>query len=305
VTRAFEDRLRDLPPHRRQLLERMLAARSRPGDAPAEPGPVVLRTGTGPVRLVLVHPSGGEVFCYVPLTRALCDGIPVLGFRSHPADRVAPVDRQVAAVATRVLAALRRDDDPGRCVLAGWSYGGSVAFETARRCAEQGAGTPPVVLLDPPYLDTLTVPIPTEGELRAQFAYDLARLQGVPPDRLARLLEPSASAASLDELLGAVEVQPALTASEVEERYRTFAANASALHRYRPPSPYPGPVYLLTAGPEPEITAGWRRSTAGPFHHVALPGDHYTVFDAEQLPVVVRTVERAVADHRRKLEAQP
>jgi thioesterase domain-containing protein len=262
-----------------------------------DPGPVELRPGDGPVRLVLVHPSGGALFCYVPLTRALRPGPAVLGFPSSVADREPPVERRVVTVAARILAALRRATDPACCVLAGWSYGGSVAFEVVRQLAEQGGGAPPVVLIDPPFLGAVDRPVPDDDELRRQFVHDLSRLHGGTP--WARV----PGNASLADLLAAAGVDLGLPDAEASDRYLTFAAAASALHRYRPPGVYPGQVSLLTAGPEPEITAGWRRSTAGPFRHVVLPGDHYTVFDPDNLPTVLGVVEDALDALRKTLEA--
>ena len=115
---GFEERVRRLSPERRRLLERLragaAAARSEP--LGADPGPVVLRPGDGPARLVLVHPSGGALFCYVPLTRALRPGPAVLGFPSHVSDREPPVERRVGAVAARILAAsAARPTPPGAC----------------------------------------------------------------------------------------------------------------------------------------------------------------------------------------------
>lgn len=297
---GFEERVRRLSPERRRLLERLragaAAARSEP--LGADPGPVVLRPGDGPARLVLVHPSGGALFCYVPLTRALRPGPAVLGFPSHVSDREPPVERRVGAVAARILAALRRATDPARCVLAGWSYGGSVAFEVVRQLAEQGGGAPPAVLIDPPFLGAVDPPVPDEDELRRQFVYDLSRLHGGRPGARVPGKPP------LAELLSAAGVDLGLTEAEVHDRYLTFAAAASALHRYRPPGVYPGPVSLLTAGPEPEITAGWRRSTAGPFRHVVLRGDHHTVFDPDNLRTVLGAVEDALDALRETLRVR-
>jgi thioesterase domain-containing protein len=294
VTLTYDERLRTLSPQRQQLLERMRTARTRPACAPAG-APVQLRPGSEAARVVLIHPSGGEIFCYVPLARAVRPGPAVLGFPAISADRDPPVGQRLVAVAERILDALRADGDLGAYVVAGWSFGGSVAFEVVRQLAAAGGPALPVVLLDPPFLDDLTIAIPDEDELRRQFSYDLARLQGVPASALESLLDETAGPIDLETLCRNAGVAPALSADEVQERYLSFAAAATALHRYRPSGAHPGPVYLLTAGPEPEITAGWRSVTTGEFHHDVLPGDHYTVFDAEQLPIVVRAVESALA----------
>jgi thioesterase domain-containing protein len=332
---AMEARLSKLSPERRRLYEQLRRQQGRngapaaPTGAPAVPeGGVVMRparaeSGSGPGsgsdsgsgsgsgrRLILIHPSGGQLFCYVPLVRALKVGAEVIGFAADPVDRRTALEQRVVGEATRILGALRRQAeatgrDLGRDVLAGWSYGGSVAFEAARQLAASGGPTPPVVLLDPPFIEDLSIPIPDEAQSRRQFAYDLGRLQGVPAERLDAVLggvdgeggTGTGADIPLPEVLAAAGIDLGLGPQEVVERFLTFVTAATALHRYQPPAPYPGAVTLLTAGPEPEITAGWRRSTTGEFRHRGLTGDHYTVFDAENLPVVVDAVERALTKH--------
>jgi thioesterase domain-containing protein len=301
----FGERARRLSPDRRRLLERlrpgssgMTASRCAPRIPGAGPEAVVLRPGHGPERLVLVHPSGGALFCYVPVTRALRPGPAVLGFPSHVSDREPPAERRVVAVAARILTALREAADPARCVLAGWSYGGSVAFEMGRQLAEQDGSAPPAVLIDPPFLDEVDMPIPDELELRRQFAHDLTRLHG---DNAGAMLRRDSEPVDLR----AVGVSLGLTDAELHDRYLTFAAASSALYRYRPRGVlYQGPVYLLTAGHEPEIATGWRRSTAREFHHLVLSGDHYTVFNRENLPTVLGAIEDALDVLRLSLEVR-
>jgi thioesterase domain-containing protein len=294
----FGARVRQLSPDRRRLLERLRSGSAGATASPPAPGipgagrdAVVLRPGDEPERLVLIHPSGGALFCYVPLIRALCPGPAVLGFPSHVSDREPPAGRRVVAVSARILTALRHVADPARCVLAGWSYGGSVAFEMGRQLAERDGGAPPAVLIDPPFLDEVDLPMPDEDELRWQFAHDLIRLHG---DNAGADPEPAD--------LRAVGASLGLTDAEIHDRYLTFAAASSALYRYRPPGVYQGSVYLLTAGHEPEITAGWRRSTARAFHHLVLSGDHYTVFSKDNLPTVLDAIEDALGVLRLTLE---
>lgn len=272
------------------------------GAVPA--GPVLLRTGSAAPQLVLLHPSGGALFCYVPLIRWLEPGPRIVGFPAIAGDRGIPLEQRVAGVAERVLSALLREGTLHRSVLAGWSFGGSVAYEAARQSELQGAGAPPVVLIDPPFLEDSTVPVPDPACQRRQFVFDLARLDGIPEEKLvAQLGSGRDGDASLGEgeapdsmadLLDRCGVRSAFTPDELEDRFLTFSAAASALHRYQPPAGYPGPVSLLTAGPEPGISARWCAAVSGPFDHGVLAGDHYTVFDGGNLPIVGEAVRRAL-----------
>ncbi|MFC8451307.1 thioesterase domain-containing protein [Kitasatospora sp. NPDC057223] len=303
--RESQLRLAQLSPQRRQLLA---ALRSRRDADRAATRGVLMRPG-GEGRVVLIHPSGGALFCYIPLIRALPAGPAVVGFPAVPGDRAAPLEQRVVAVAARIAAELQRAELSG-CVLAGWSYGGSVAFETARQLALSGVARPPVVLLDSPFVEDLAIRIPGETEFRRQFVYDLARLHGVGEERLRPLraiaygADGSHDAPAADdgpvpdlvELARAAGITDDLTPAELTEHYQTFYAAASGLHRYRPATGYPGPVHVLSAAAtDPEMAAGWRSAAAGDFRHDVLAGDHYRVFAPDNLPTVVAAITRQLA----------
>lgn len=74
MTAEFEARLARLSPERRRLLEQLRSGRDGASAAVRDDGAVLLRPGDEPECLVLLHPSGGALFCYVPLIRALPPG---------------------------------------------------------------------------------------------------------------------------------------------------------------------------------------------------------------------------------------
>ncbi|MGH3158649.1 MAG: alpha/beta fold hydrolase, partial [Streptosporangiaceae bacterium] len=182
MTPATQDRAAGLSADRAALLRRLRAQRADPGPrpdhqpVPMRPGTVPMRPDARPAQLVLVHPAGGELFCYTPLVRALAQGPGVIGFPADPDDLDLPVTSRLPEVAARTLRALAGPADPGRCVLAGWSYGGAVAFEMARMHAAATGELPPVVLLDCVYYGD--VELEDETRLRRRFVYDVARLAG-------------------------------------------------------------------------------------------------------------------------------
>ncbi|GII62135.1 hypothetical protein Skr01_22200 [Sphaerisporangium krabiense] len=288
-----EDKLAQLSPERRKLYEQMLARRAQT-TAARETQAVVMRAGAEPRNLVLMNPSGGALFCYVPLTRALREGYGVYGCLSRPGDRARPVERRLVEVGTRILDELGAEMDLSTCVFAGWSFGACLAFEVARQHAERSGARQPVVLFDAEYAVDLSVPVPDEEELRRQFVYDVSRLQGVPSGELAWLLKPLDALTPITDMLAKTGVSLDLSADELRDRYHIFAGAAEALYRYHPPASYDGPVYALIAGAHQVSTEAWRRKSTGEFHHVALSGDHYSVFDERNLPRVAHMVEEAL-----------
>jgi thioesterase domain-containing protein len=303
---AAQDRVAGLSADRAALLRRLRAQRAAAGPRP-DHQPVPMRPGRGPAQLVLVHPAGGELFCYTPLVRALTVGIGVLGFPADATDLDLPVTSRLPEVAARTLRGLAETTDPGRCVLAGWSYGGAVAFEMARQHAEVTGARPPVVLLDCVYYGD--VELETETRLRRRFVYDVARLAGRDHDTVRTALKARERASAgvlglpvldLHVLLAAAGVTLELTEAEITARYATFRACSLSLQAYRPPTPYTGPVTLAMAGQAPGIRDRWRDVSAGPFDAVVLPGDHYTLFLPPALPAVAGLIEAAVAAHQER-----
>ncbi|MFF8804025.1 non-ribosomal peptide synthetase [Streptomyces omiyaensis] len=230
--------------------------------------PVPMRA-SGPAQVILMHPSGGALFCYVPLLRALPESVSVTGFAADPQDCALPPREGLAASAARIAHRLLETGLPDAYCLAGWSYGGVLAFEVARQIEEKTGQRAPVVLLDSAY-DEDPVPL-DEATVRERFVHDLARLTGRAPEEIAP---------ELDEAGG-----------EVADSYRTFRFCALAMQEYRPPAPYGGPVTLLTASPRIAMEEQWRAVCTGPFRAENVPGDHYTLFTEPALSRVVAALE--------------
>jgi thioesterase domain-containing protein len=289
---ADDDRVRNMSASRRALFLRLKASRAQTAGQRADHPVIPLRSGPGPARLVLLHPSGGALFCYTPLVRALRPDIDVLGFAADPADRDVPVAHRMEVVAGRALAALAALTDPARCVLAGWSHGGALAFEMARQHEAATGGQPAVALLDCSYYGD--VELDDDATLRRNFAYDFARLVGRDsPEVRAALMAIDPMAASLRALLDAAQVTVTLTDAELADKYQTFRSCALALESYCPAGRYGGQVTLLVAEQADAIAAHWRKMITGPFSCVRLPGDHYTLFTPPILPALVAGIHAA------------
>ncbi|GAA3398647.1 amino acid adenylation domain-containing protein [Streptomyces roseoviridis] len=281
-------------------LDRLLADRrtvtAEPPAGAADDGraPVPMR-GPEPARLVLLHPSGGELFCYIPLVRALRDGIGVAGFAADPRDAaVAPEDGMEAA-ASRIARALAAAGPPESYCLAGWSYGGVLAFEVARQLERDTRARPPVVLIDASYEED-TEPL-DERTVRRRFVHDVARLAGHDGPSVRAVLDDDSAAEPLDirKTLTSLDVELDLSDEELERRFTVFRACALALQTYRPPGPYAGPVTVLATTPRDALEAEWRAVSTGPFRAGDLPGDHYTVFTQPALSRVVAAIEETLA----------
>jgi thioesterase domain-containing protein len=227
--------------------------------------------------LFCVHPVGGNVFCYLDLARSLGGEQPVYGLQA-PAPGAC---LSIVELADLYLDALREAQPSGPYRLAGWSFGGVVAFEIARRLGPEEVEL--LVLLDPSTPEGWRALGGLDPAALVEiFARDLAALTG------ARLPAGDLQGLDIDGALRRVLAQAhehgvlpgGFDLVRLGEYFAMFRNNIQAMARYAP-DPYPGHLVLIQAEERPEgegeePAAAWRRLAAS----VAVqrvPGSHYTL----------------------------
>ncbi|MEV6931340.1 amino acid adenylation domain-containing protein [Dactylosporangium sp. NPDC051485] len=231
-------------------LER-LAARVDDGGAsrPDDSALVPLRAGNDRAPLFLVHAVGGTVGPYVSLAGRLRTDRAVYGLQGRAGDG------GVAGLAADYTEAIRGVQPHGPYHLAGWSFGGTVAVEIARRLRASGEPVAPVALIDTGVPEAAADP--DEAQLRAWFAEELA-------------------GAGLD---------PAALGDEHDARFAAFAVNLRAFLAHRP-EPYEGRLVYLGAAEHDPDAERWRAVGPAGFAHHTVGGDHYAVLRAPQVDTV-------------------
>ncbi|MEU3650023.1 amino acid adenylation domain-containing protein [Lentzea sp. NPDC034063] len=264
----------------------------RPGPKPAARRPLTRSTDRGllvPIvpggsgaPVYLVHPVSGGVACYVDLANHLGHDRPVYALRARGLDEGSNPDRDISVMAARYLDAIRLVQPSNTPhVLAGWSFGGLVAFEMARRLTAAGEKVGVLALIDTPAPDEDTDEL-DEVAVLLSFAGDYAEL---------RQRELKLSRAELTEvdpyrrpshLLGVMQDQGLLTspsqAAQAERQLEVFQANLDAWRSYEP-QPYEGSLQLYNAkdGSSGTGRAAWQRIVNGTVDAQLLDGDHYTL----------------------------
>jgi thioesterase domain-containing protein/acyl carrier protein len=141
-----------LYPTPRQLAARIDAIRSGAAPAAAAPGPLApLSDGVGELPLFLIHAIGGTVFGYAPLARELAGTFRVYGVAAPGLTTPGATASSLAALADDYTERIRAAQPDGPYRLAGWSMGGVVAFEVARRLEQAGHLVTLLALLDAPF----------------------------------------------------------------------------------------------------------------------------------------------------------
>ncbi|MEV8094420.1 alpha/beta fold hydrolase [Kitasatospora sp. NPDC085879] len=283
-----------LSPQKQALLDALRAGRSSAAAPAAARGTLVeLQPGSdrAAAPVVLCPPIGGGVFCYTGLARLLAGRRPVLAVAAD--ERPAP-GTTVESTAEGYLALLA-DAGHRPAVLAGWSYGGLVAYEAARRLADAG-GAVPVVLLDTMSWPA-SVPAWDAPTTLQRFLADLVDSAGpadgltggdrLPVDPAVWRLPPERALDAAVVRLRYHGVDLGLEAADLAARYRGYEVATRAMHAHRP-GPYPGPVTLLHAEDSAVAPDEWQARVSGPLHVRQVPGGHY---DVVREPVVRTAAE--------------
>ena len=261
-------------------IEGLAALLSRRQEPSRRAAVVPMRIAAGGRRpLFLLHPVGGNVLCYAELARRLGSERTVYGVQVPDADGLPPAPR-LEEMAARYLAAVRAVQPSGPYALAGWSMGGTLAYEMARQLRKAGEEGALLVVIDAlaPGRDGSPGRPLDDGEVLRGFLGDLAGLTlgaaGGPPD----LAE--ARGEGLRQLFERGRGQGLLPAdvdfSTVERLFEMFRRNLRALEAYAG-KPCPGSMLALLSEASGTLDGGWGALVSGPVEVHRLPGDHYSI----------------------------
>jgi thioesterase domain-containing protein len=261
----------------------------------ARPSQVItLRPGPSGRVLYLVHPLGGELICYRELARASRAPVRILGvsWTGQPPVFGTPL----AEIARAHVEQLHVIQPEGPYLLAGWSFGGVLAYEMAQQLTAAGATVNFLGLLDAnPVIDPITgLPVGQTPFL------------GVLDAVLDRLDDPAATQADLEKLTSAdawVQLMGApITAGASTAYLRTVLKTArtcmQAAMRYQP-RPYPGPIHLFQAAGsgaarQARLAAAIRELCSGACTITPIAGDHWGFIRAEHVTETATELDAAL-----------
>ncbi|MCP4664320.1 MAG: amino acid adenylation domain-containing protein, partial [bacterium] len=264
-------------------------------------------TGSKPP-LFCVHPAGGNVLSFVPLAQELGPEQPFYALQSRGLENDQEPLATIEEMAARYVAELREVEPQGPYQLAGWSFGGLVAYEMACRLQADDQQVALLALFD--------TPAPVAGEAGpdartfdddafwlADIANFLARVSGrelpLSYDEL-RQLAPEEQVGFFVERLREIDFLPPGTGvSQVHRLLGVYKTNIRASREYQP-RPSDGRITLFRAAEglaedaagSRETDLGWGGLCSAPVEVHTVPGDHITMLAKENLPVLT---ERLVA----------
>ncbi|RKI48186.1 alpha/beta fold hydrolase, partial [Corallococcus sp. AB049A] len=255
--------------------------------------------------LFLVHPGGGNVLAYSELARRLGPSLPVYGLQSRGLDG-GPVAESIEEMADLYIDAIRTVQPHGPYQLGGWSLGGLVAYEMARRLRDAGEAVDLLALIDA-YVPGLTKPsqdathLAPEARARLAFAHATATAFGqtlsVPDEVLAQGDDGAMLAQLLQEGLRARILDAHSGPAQLRALFNVFRANLFAQEKFVP-QPYDGTALLLSAsGVAAGIPKhrGWVSLVLGGLEVHEVPGGHHALMQDPHLGAVVERLREALA----------
>lgn len=257
--------------------------------------PVVLLNACAHGRpLFIVHGLAGDILELRALAQLLGGHRPVFGLRAHGLDPRVQAHLTVEEMAGDYVQHVRRHQPQGPYSLAGYSFGGLVAFEMARRLEEAGQRVEFLGLLDTNVHHGYLRPI-QRWRFRAlrklhhatlHLRRPRARLVVAARDAVRAFIEARLHATCSEASEGALGTKPLppLIAHLEELAWRAFAA-------YRP-RPYAGPLTFFRACARPPDYCYpipiWAEVTGGRLSVCDVPGDHFSMIREPHVNLLAR-----------------
>ncbi|GAB3494300.1 type I polyketide synthase [Amycolatopsis cihanbeyliensis] len=275
-------------------------------DEPAGGSPVrVLREHGDRTPLFLFHPGGGDTAVYHQLVHLLDTEMPVYGF--DRIDGVASVEDRV----THYLPELRAIQPHGPYRVAGWSFGGFLAYEMAQQLRRAGEEVELLAMIDS------ILPLPndtglTEVELLEKrferfeefLETSYGRRVSLPYERLARLDDEGQVQLLIDTMLAEGIVNSAVS-DAILHHQRTSFLDARSLEHYVP-ARYPGRVTFFSAADlvpgglrdqrfdRTDPARGWD-AVCPDIEVISVPGHHLSLLDPPNVDLIGKHLDHLLA----------
>lgn len=254
---------------------------------------VTLRPNSSKRLLFLVHPLGGEPVPYRALAHAIKSPVRVVGLCWRPTETRETTLEEMAAIH---LAQMRAVQPEGPYLLAGWSFGGVLAYEIAQQIVASGAAVEFLGLIDAnPVRDSISGRLASDGSLLGKFTEALTEI-----DRKLAAGETDLSGLQADDYLYGLMGHSAegVNAKHLRQIMEVTKDSLAAVANYRP-VPYTGSIDLFQ--PEdstPEIQQLLHTElcalAAGPLRLHSIPGDHYSILRSPLVGNTAKAIDEAL-----------
>ena len=208
--------------------------------------------------------------------------------------------RTVEEMATCYLNALQQVQPQGPYQLAGWSFGGVVAFEMARQLQAQSQFVSFLALLDTVipawFTDNFKESEANEAQLlvglfaETNLALSVKHLQQLNPDEQLNYVIAQGQKAHL--------FSPAVKSEHIKRLLDVYQTNRQAFQCYQPQM-YQGKITVFPATERqdhlsPESTLGWAKFTSEVVETYPVAGNHYSIVRSPQVQILVEQLKQCL-----------
>ena len=266
---------------------------------------VTLRPNSSKRLLFLVHPLGGEPVPYRALAHSIKSPVRVVGLCWRPLETRETSLEEMAALH---LAQMRAIQPEGPYLIAGWSFGGVLAYEIAQQIVGSGAVVEFLGLIDAnPVRDSISGRMASDGSLLGKFTAALAEIDrklaaGETVDNLSTLQAD-------DYLYGLMgnSIAEGVTAKHLRQIMEVTKASLAAVAGYRPAA-YTGSIDLFqpeaaTAEIQQLLHTELCALAVGPLRLHSIPGDHYSILRSPLVDNTAHAIDDALTSIARSLKS--
>jgi thioesterase domain-containing protein len=264
--------------------------------------------------LTFVHPTGGNVLCYLDLARCLGSDRPFYGLQTAGLYGERPLYTKIEDMAAHYIEALRNVQPDGPYFIGGWSLGGLIAYEMAQQLVAQGQKIGQLLLLDTGAWTSFREQVEEEGQTEADDAELLMLLLFDEPPVSREYLGQFEGDERINYILSRAKsvnlLPPDVDVAQARSFLRAHRTNVNAMRRYVPRI-YAGSVTLFKTAKQfstdtldgsaqsnrvmkmiQDPTMGWGELAAGGVQIIDVPGEHETMVrkpHVETLALMIRT----------------
>ncbi|MCP5055021.1 MAG: amino acid adenylation domain-containing protein, partial [bacterium] len=307
----------------RRLAQLLSSLQTPNQDAPIgeNEGLVLLRKGTNPDQnLFFIHDGTGEIDAYASFSNYLDPRFNYWGIPAPRSDIPAPQNKTIEQLAGEYIQKIKHLQPHGPYRIAGWSIGGTIAFEMARQLEQADETVDFVALIDtsPPNAEALKTAAPftftVESELRwvreflpqAKIKEDIGQLPDVSTlwREILHHFQTHETDADTDTgklkhtLLGPIrEAVP--NYHELDIRSVFYYLNIirwldNARNGYHPEGKISTGIHFFQASSSAPALNQWNQYSNGDCHTYEVPGNHHSLFKPPGIAELAKQLDKTL-----------
>lgn len=262
---------------------------------------VTIQEGTLWPPLFVIHPLYGKILSYIRLAYHLGKDQPVYGLQSQGIDGMSEPLVKLEHMAATYIEAIRKIQPVGPYLFAGYSFGGSVAFEMARQFHNQGEKVALLALLDT--INVYQGLLEQMDDISYWERYWSFRFEDLPPlnlDQLRLLDSEERFDYVLEQLNLADKLPDGFTLENGYQSLKIEKGNIQALYEYIP-TPYPGKITLFRTSESltnslRDPLLGWGKLVGGGIDIYEIKCDHAALLKSPNVELIAQIIKDCISN---------